>query len=71
MNTDEKFDIIVIGSVAVSKDGYRIGKGNGYVDLEFAILVHCGVITKDTIIVTTVHEAQVSSKIIGFELTVE
>ena len=51
--------MIVIGSVAVSKDGYRIGRGNGYVDLDFGILVHAGLITKDTIIVTTVHDLQV------------
>uniref|UniRef100_A0A1B0D3U8 Methenyltetrahydrofolate synthase domain-containing protein n=1 Tax=Phlebotomus papatasi TaxID=29031 RepID=A0A1B0D3U8_PHLPP len=51
--------MIVIGSVAVDRDGRRIGKGNGYVDLDFALLVHCGVITNDTLIVTTVHDAQV------------
>jgi len=59
VGTDVKLDMIVIGSVAVSKDGYRIGRGNGYVDLDFGILVHAGLITKDTIIVTTVHDLQV------------
>ncbi|GAB0094165.1 uncharacterized protein DMENIID0001_094170 [Sergentomyia squamirostris] len=51
--------MIVIGSVAVDREGRRIGKGNGYVDLDFALLVQCGVITGDTLVVTTVHDAQV------------
>uniref|UniRef100_A0A1B0CSJ3 5-formyltetrahydrofolate cyclo-ligase n=1 Tax=Lutzomyia longipalpis TaxID=7200 RepID=A0A1B0CSJ3_LUTLO len=62
-DTDLKLDMIVIGSVAVDRDGRRIGKGNGYVDLDFALLVHCGVITNDTLIVTTVHDAQVSESL--------
>ncbi|XP_055697000.1 methenyltetrahydrofolate synthase domain-containing protein [Phlebotomus papatasi] len=64
-DTDLKLDMIVIGSVAVDRDGRRIGKGNGYVDLDFALLVHCGVITNDTLIVTTVHDAQVSDSLPG------
>ncbi|XP_059612100.1 methenyltetrahydrofolate synthase domain-containing protein isoform X2 [Phlebotomus argentipes] len=62
-DTDLKLDMIVIGSVAVDREGRRIGKGNGYVDLDFALLVHCGVITNDTLIVTTVHDAQVSDSL--------
>uniref|UniRef100_A0A1L8DZT6 Putative 5-formyltetrahydrofolate cyclo-ligase n=1 Tax=Nyssomyia neivai TaxID=330878 RepID=A0A1L8DZT6_9DIPT len=62
-DTDMKLDMIVIGSVAVDRDGRRIGKGNGYVDLDFALLVDCGVITNDTLIVTTVHDAQVSDNL--------
>lgn len=58
-STDMKLDMLVIGSVAVSKDGYRIGRGNGYVDLDFGILVQLGVVTDKTIIVTTVHDLQV------------
>lgn len=58
-STDMKLDMIVIGSVAVSRDGYRIGRGNGYVDLDFGILVQLGVVTDKTIIVTTVHDLQV------------
>ena len=30
-------DLIVVGSVAVSPDGARVGKGGGYSDLEFAL----------------------------------
>lgn len=59
INGIEKLDIVVVGSCAVSRQGHRIGKGNGYVDLDVGILTYLGVITKDTLIVTTVHDVQV------------
>ncbi|KXJ71481.1 hypothetical protein RP20_CCG020441 [Aedes albopictus] len=59
MHGIEKLDMVVVGSCAVSRQGHRIGKGNGYVDLDVGILIHLGVITKDTLIVTTVHDVQV------------
>jgi 5-formyltetrahydrofolate cyclo-ligase len=52
-------DLIVCGTVAVNRDGARIGKGGGYSDLEFAIGLEAGVIDEDTVIVTTVHDVQV------------
>ncbi|RZC38293.1 methenyltetrahydrofolate synthase domain-containing protein [Asbolus verrucosus] len=52
-------DLFVLGSVAVSKDGHRIGKGKGYADLEFAILKEMKAVDDNTIIVTTVHDSQV------------
>jgi len=59
IDTDIKLDLLVVGSCAVSKLGQRIGKGNGYVDLDVGLLLQLGVITKDTVIITTVHEVQV------------
>lgn len=52
-------DLIVSGSVAVTERGERIGKGEGYSDLEFAILREFGLVDDETTIVTTVHEIQV------------
>lgn len=52
-------DLVVMGSVAVSKEGYRIGKGRGYGDLEFGLMMHMKAIKPDTIVVTTVHDCQV------------
>ena len=52
-------DLIVAGSVAVTPDGDRIGKGEGYSDLEFAILAEFGLVGPDTTVATTVHEFQV------------
>nr|CAD7257176.1 unnamed protein product [Timema shepardi] len=39
--------------------GYRIGKGEGYADLEFAMLMKMGAVNQDTVVVTTVHDVQV------------
>lgn len=52
-------DLIVIGSVAVSTKGYRIGKGEGYADMEYAMMVTMGAVNQDTIVITTVHDCQV------------
>ncbi|WP_290598187.1 MULTISPECIES: 5-formyltetrahydrofolate cyclo-ligase [unclassified Archaeoglobus] len=52
-------DLIVEGSVAVNSFGERIGKGMGYGELEFGILLELGVIDRDVPIATTVHEIQV------------
>lgn len=55
----EAIDLVVCGSVAVNRDGARMGKGGGYSDLEFALLTLGGKITGDTTIVTTVHPLQI------------
>ncbi|MDR9382286.1 MAG: 5-formyltetrahydrofolate cyclo-ligase [Natronomonas sp.] len=54
-----KLDAIVVGSVAVDASGARIGKGEGYSDLEYAILREFGLVDDDTTTVTTVHDTQV------------
>lgn len=51
------FDGIVAGSVAVTRDGRRAGKGAGYSDLEFAMLRALG--HPPAPVATTVHDAQV------------
>ncbi|GAA5121047.1 5-formyltetrahydrofolate cyclo-ligase [Haloechinothrix salitolerans] len=55
----QPIDLIVCGSVAVNRDGVRLGKGAGYSDIEVALLTEAGHITHDTTIVTTVHPLQV------------
>ncbi|AJF26202.1 MULTISPECIES: 5-formyltetrahydrofolate cyclo-ligase [unclassified Haloarcula] len=52
-------DLVVSGSVAVTEDGARIGKGEGYSDLEYAVLRELGLVDKTTPVVTTVHELQI------------
>ena len=55
-----KIDICIIGSVAVDKtNGYRIGKGEGYADIEIAIMNELGLIDKNTKFIATVHDCQV------------
>ena len=55
----EHLDLVVCGSVAVNRDGVRIGKGGGYSDLEFALARELGLIDQRTVIATTVHPLQV------------
>jgi 5-formyltetrahydrofolate cyclo-ligase len=54
----EHVDLVVCGSVAVNRRGVRVGKGGGYSDLEFALLMEAGRIDDRTTIVTTVHLLQ-------------
>ncbi|PIK62372.1 hypothetical protein BSL78_00691, partial [Apostichopus japonicus] len=53
-------DLVIIGSVAVSESGLRIGKGEGFADLEFAIMSAAGAVNDNTVVVTTVHDCQVT-----------
>ena len=62
LTDDLKIDVLIMGSVAVSRNGYRIGKGRGYADLEFSILREMNLIHEDTNIVTVVHDCQVCSE---------
>ena len=67
-------DLVVAGSVAVATDGARIGKGEGYSDLEWGLLSELGAVDTDgrapsgdrasagddaTTVATTVHELSV------------
>ena len=58
-----RVDLIVVGSVAVSRDGVRIGKGGGYGELEYAILRELGKVDENTPIMTNVHDIQVYEKL--------
>ena len=52
-------DLVLIGSVAVSRQGARVGSGSGASDLEYALLRRAGKVREYTPIVTTVHPLQV------------
>jgi 5-formyltetrahydrofolate cyclo-ligase len=54
----EGVDLVVCGTVAVNRVGARVGKGGGYSDLEFGLLVERGLVGDDTVIATTVHALQ-------------
>ena len=55
----QPIDMVLVGSVAVSRQGARLGKGNGAGDLEYALLRQAGKVREYTPIVTTVHPLQV------------
>ena len=56
-----RLDAIVCGSVAVTRDGRRCGKGEGYSDLEFAILRELG--HPPMPVATTVHDLQIVASV--------
>lgn len=55
----EPVDLVVVGCVAVDRTGARLGKGGGFADLEFALASAAGLISPETVVVTTVHPLQV------------
>lgn len=63
----DSVDLIVTGCVAVTADGARIGKGEGYSDLEFAVLRELGLVDDTTPIVTTVHDLQLVDATVSVE----
>lgn len=52
-------DLLVVGSVAVAPNGTRTGKGEGYGEIEYALLRQFGKVDERTPIATTVHDLQV------------
>jgi len=52
-------DFVLCGSVAVNLSGARVGKGGGFSDLEYALLIEEGLIDDHTIVATTVHPIQI------------
>jgi 5-formyltetrahydrofolate cyclo-ligase len=50
-------DLVVMGSVAVTREGKRLGKGHGYADLEYALLRELG--HEPVPVATTVHALQI------------
>eukprot|EP00878_Enallax_costatus_P016918 GHUV01017760.1.p1 GENE.GHUV01017760.1~~GHUV01017760.1.p1 ORF type:complete len:193 (+),score=41.25 GHUV01017760.1:1102-1680(+) len=53
-----KVDMIVVGSSAVSMNGARLGKGEGFAELEYGILRWMGAIDDNTPVVTSIHDCQ-------------
>ncbi|WP_374055626.1 5-formyltetrahydrofolate cyclo-ligase [Rossellomorea sp. FM04394] len=49
-------DLVVVGSVAIHRDGRRLGKGEGYADREYAILREIG--NKPVPVITTINSEQ-------------
>ena len=54
-----KIDLVVCGSVAVNREGARVGKGGGYSDIEYALLREEKKIDESTPVVTSVHPLQI------------
>ena len=55
----QSIDLVISGSVAVNRQGVRVGKGGGYADLEYGLAAAAGVVHPDTPVISTVHAMQV------------
>jgi 5-formyltetrahydrofolate cyclo-ligase len=56
-------DLVIVGSVAVAPDGGRIGKGEGYSEMEYGVLRELGLVSESTPVITTVHESQIVASV--------
>lgn len=56
-------DLVIVGSVAVAQDGGRIGKGEGYSEMEYGILRELGLVSESTPVITTVHDTQIVASV--------
>jgi 5-formyltetrahydrofolate cyclo-ligase len=54
-----EIDFVLCGSVAVNLSGARVGKGGGFSDLEYGLLIEEGRIDEHTVVATTVHPMQI------------
>jgi 5-formyltetrahydrofolate cyclo-ligase len=54
-----EIDFVLCGSVAVNLSGARVGKGGGFSDLEYGLLIDAGKIDEHTVVATTVHPIQI------------
>ena len=52
-------DFVLTGSVAVNLSGARVGKGGGFSDLEYGLLIEAGKIDDHSTVATTVHPIQI------------
>mmetsp|Transcript_171153 Transcript_171153/g.548597 ORF Transcript_171153/g.548597 Transcript_171153/m.548597 type:complete len:483 (-) Transcript_171153:91-1539(-) len=58
-----KIDMVVVGSTAINPEtGARVGKGEGFAELEYGIMRQLGMIDESTPVVTCVHDCQVISE---------
>ena len=54
-----EIDLVLCGSVAVNLKGARIGKGGGFSDIEYGLLIEAGKIDDHSVVATTVHPIQI------------
>jgi len=71
LNDEYKVDLVVVGSTAVCpKTGARVGKGEGFAELEWGILSLQGNLDAETtLVVTSVHDSQIVDDIPSNALT--
>ena len=58
----QAIDLVIVGCVAASLDGVRIGKGGGFADIELGLLRYYHLINEKTPIGTTIHDSMLLDK---------
>ncbi|MFT4783295.1 MAG: 5-formyltetrahydrofolate cyclo-ligase [Yoonia sp.] len=53
-----RFDLMVTGASAVSRNGVRFGKGHGFFDLEWGMFTDLGLVDETTPVMAVVHDVQ-------------
>jgi 5-formyltetrahydrofolate cyclo-ligase len=53
-----RFDFMVTGASAVSREGIRFGKGHGFFDLEWGMFTDLGIVDEATPVIALVHDVQ-------------
>jgi 5-formyltetrahydrofolate cyclo-ligase len=69
-----EIDFVLCGSVAVNLTGARVGKGGGFSDLEYGLLIDAGKIDEHSVVATTVHPIQILREhlmMLGHDLPVD
>jgi 5-formyltetrahydrofolate cyclo-ligase len=54
-----EIDLVLCGSVAVNLEGARVGKGGGFSDIEYGLLIDAGKIDDHTVVATTLHPIEI------------
>lgn len=57
-----RVDLIVVGSSCISPNGARLGKGEGFAELEYGMLRHMGAINETTPVVSSIHDCQARAR---------
>ena len=63
LDDEAKVDLVIMGCSVVTRKGRRLGKGEGFADLEWAMMMSMGAVTVDTPVITCVHDCQIKDDI--------
>lgn len=58
-----RIDLVALGSVAVDRQGGRLGRGDGHHDLEYAVLRELGAVDNRVAVITLVHDLQLVDRV--------
>lgn len=63
LDEEVSVDLVIMGCSVVTRTGRRLGKGEGFADLEWAMMMQTGAATADTTVITNVHDCQIKEEI--------